>query len=342
MKDGRVEKLVFKNDGSRAQLWNQFDQQLRSPVKPASQAPATQPATPEQSPQMQSIPQARVIYQQPTPVRYTPAPPPNPWVGTFSVLGGLAFVLAIVAVIMVTVTRNEQNWSQFQRGLLRKAGKPASAAEPPVMARPAASKDGLPKRKPDPLRDGWSLALLQEIEWHRFENVAVAYEKALGRDARLTDFGADGGIDIKVFEAGTAQLTRIGQCKAYASKDWVGVNLIREFFGVMAHLNVSQGVFYTTSSFTSDAVAFAQGKPLELVDGATLVGRIKQLELAAQIRLFEVAVEGDYTTPTCASCGIKMVFRQPKFGTDFWGCRNYPRCKSKIRVARAKSGGRGA
>ena len=55
-------------------------------------------------------------------------------------------------------------------------------------------------RKPDPFIDGWSLVLLNENEWHRFEQVDAAYENELGHDARLTDFGADEGIDIKVHD----------------------------------------------------------------------------------------------------------------------------------------------
>lgn len=43
--------------------------------------------------------------------------------------------------------------------------------------------------------------------------------------------------------------------------------------------------------------------------------------------LLKFAFEGGYTTPTCASCGIRMVKRDGKRGA-FWGCLNYPKCRS--------------
>jgi len=48
------------------------------------------------------------------------------------------------------------------------------------------------------------------------------------------------------------------------------------------------------------------------------------------------ATAGDYTTPTCASCGVKMIVRTPKAGGKaFWGCVNYPRCTMIIYTAGA-------
>lgn len=39
---------------------------------------------------------------------------------------------------------------------------------------------------------------------------------------------------------------------------------------------------------------------------------------------------------TCASCGIKLVERTPaKGGAGFWGCSNYPRCKSRLPMVAA-------
>ncbi|WP_290367796.1 topoisomerase DNA-binding C4 zinc finger domain-containing protein [Cupriavidus taiwanensis] len=38
------------------------------------------------------------------------------------------------------------------------------------------------------------------------------------------------------------------------------------------------------------------------------------------------AFKGDYRTPTCTACGVKLVEREGK-GGPFWGCRKYPRCK---------------
>jgi restriction system protein len=66
------------------------------------------------------------------------------------------------------------------------------------------------------------------------------------------------------------------------------------------------------------------------------MGMIQKLPAEAQQRLLAVATEGEFTTPTSPSCGIKMVWRKSERG-DFWGCRHYPRRKQVFHVASAKS-----
>lgn len=78
----------------------------------------------------------------------------------------------------------------------------------------------------------------------------------------------------------------------------VGVKDLREFLGVMTAHKVARGTYATTSTYTPDARKFAKD------------------------------------SPTCASCGIKMVERTPsKGGSAFWGCSNYPRCKTTLQMA---------
>ncbi|HEX9171356.1 MAG TPA: topoisomerase DNA-binding C4 zinc finger domain-containing protein, partial [Telluria sp.] len=57
--------------------------------------------------------------------------------------------------------------------------------------------------------------------------------------------------------------------------------------------------------------------------------KIRDLPADDQQALLRFAFEGDYTTPTCASCGVKMVARDSKRGA-FWGCQHYPRCKTTL------------
>ena len=50
-----------------------------------------------------------------------------------------------------------------------------------------------------------------------------------------------------------------------------------------------------------------------------------------QAELLTVALDGEYWRPTCVNCGTKMVSRQPRNGgSPFWGCANYPRCKTTL------------
>ncbi|MGH8017196.1 MAG: topoisomerase DNA-binding C4 zinc finger domain-containing protein [Opitutaceae bacterium] len=67
-------------------------------------------------------------------------------------------------------------------------------------------------------------------------------------------------------------------------------------------------------------------------DGSLFLGQIRRLPESTQKKLIRLAAEGDHTTPTCPSCGVKMVGRtNSKDSSKFWGCRRYPRCKHTFR-----------
>ena len=120
----------------------------------------------------------------------------------------------------------------------------------------------------------------------------------------------------------------IVQCKAWNGKQ-IGVAPIRELLGVMASEKVARGVFLTTSTYSKDALEFAVSNPIQLLAGSDFVAKILELPTFAQTRLLEYAFAGDYATPTCASCGIKLVKRSGKSGV-FFGCKNFPRCRMLI------------
>ena len=80
---------------------------------------------------------------------------------------------------------------------------------------------------------------------------------------------------------------------------------------------------------------FARQNGIHLLDGKGLLALIEKRTPEQQQALLAVAFEGDYARPTCASCGVKMVERTNRqTGSPFWGCTNYPRCKSKIAISR--------
>ena len=185
---------------------------------------------------------------------------------------------------------------------------------------------------PKPAKLEWGLDLLKAIEWKRFEMLSAEYFRVLGKRVETISHGADGGIDARIYEDGADILQYAIQCKAWSGK--VGVKEIRELFGVMVHESAGKGIFMTTSTFSDDAKQFASehSDRLFLIDGEKFIAMIKKLPEDKQAELLEFTTFGDYKTPTCASCGIKMVRRSGKRG-DFWGCKNFPRCKSTLRVA---------
>jgi len=184
----------------------------------------------------------------------------------------------------------------------------------------------------------WSPELLSKLDWKRFEDVVAAYSRELGYEAKTTRIGADGGVDVQLFNEGQPHPVMIIQCKAWDAYK-VGVKPVRELFGVMAADKVGNGAFFTTGDFTTEAEEWARDKNLDLVNGREFLNRINQLTPGARQKLLELATKGDYTTPTCPSCGTKMVSRTAtkgrSEGSTFWGCRNFPRCKQTFRVSQS-------
>lgn len=102
----------------------------------------------------------------------------------------------------------------------------------------------------------------------------------------------------------------------------------------MAHENVGKGYIMATGDFSDDAIAFAKQHNILLVPGKNLLGAIEKLPKEQQSELLTMATDGDYATPTCPSCLIKLVKREGRRG-GFWGCRNYPRCHTTINTRSA-------
>ncbi|MCE1226246.1 MAG: restriction endonuclease [Geobacteraceae bacterium] len=178
-----------------------------------------------------------------------------------------------------------------------------------------------------------SQQLLNDIEWKRFETLCAAAIRELGLDPKETQYGPDGGIDIIVHKTGTDGPVGIVQCKAGEDRV-IGVKPVRELLGVMTHGDYKQGMFMTTGGYTQEAIDFAKGK-LTLVTGEMLINKINSMPQDKLQRLMNLAFDGDYTTPTCPKCGVKMVLRQASTGRNagasFWGCMNYPRCRQTLR-----------
>ena len=176
----------------------------------------------------------------------------------------------------------------------------------------------------------WSPAVFAAIEWRRFEAVCEALFAQAGFATKAQSHGADGGVDIWLHSKNAEGPVAVVQCKHWQGKP-VGVKELREFFGVMASHGLKRGTYATTSTYTADAKAFATANSINALDGTGLLALISKRTPEQRSALLDIAFEGEYWRPTCASCGIKLVERKPaKGGATFWGCSNYPRCKSRI------------
>ena len=179
----------------------------------------------------------------------------------------------------------------------------------------------------------WTLDLLSAIEWRRFEELCTRMFEHKGFTCKTQSHGADEGIDIHLyFGKDTLILDRIVQCKAWKKK--VSVEPMRAFLGTIVANGAKRGTFVSRGGFTEDAAQFAAKNRIHTIDGQQLLELIINLGPVASSILLERITEGDYTTPTCASCGIKLVPRALDSERPFWGCKNWRRfnkgCSTKM------------
>ena len=176
-------------------------------------------------------------------------------------------------------------------------------------------------------QQGWGQQVFKDIEWRRFEALCNRLFAQAGFETSSLSHGADGGVDIWLHSRNAQGPASVVQCKHWLGKP-VGVKELREFFGVMKAKGVPRGTFVTSSTFTPAATDFAKENGISVLDGAGLLNLIRRRSEEQQRELLDVAYEGEYWRPTCASCGVKLVNRTSgKDGSRFWGCANFPRCR---------------
>jgi restriction system protein len=170
-----------------------------------------------------------------------------------------------------------------------------------------------------------SLASLRQLPWKRFEDLlGEAYRRQGYKVEETLGGGADGGVDLILGRDGKVTLV---QCKRWNGAP-VGVRQVRELYGVLHDRGANAAKLVATTSFTPDAVAFAENKPIELVDADSLLHLIRGVQTSGKIVL--PTTEADNLTPDCPKCGSVMVLREAKRGANvgqkFWGCANFPKC----------------
>lgn len=176
----------------------------------------------------------------------------------------------------------------------------------------------------------WSAELLKRLEWRRLEEVCVAYFEALGFTTKVASTGPDGGVDISLVAEGDDKASVLLQCKAWDAYG-IGIKRLLGLLAAMTAAGVGQGMLITSGRFTAEAKVFAPKQNIQLVDGAELLAKFAALAPEKGLALLRFATDGDFLTPTCPACAVKMISRQSaQGGRKFWGCRNYPRCKQTI------------
>ena len=175
---------------------------------------------------------------------------------------------------------------------------------------------------------------LDGMSWREFEMlVGEAYRLQGYRVTETGGGGADGGIDLALSKGNEKFVVQCKQWKAYK----VGVDVVRELYGVMAAKGATGGFVVTSGRFTDDAKAFAAGRNVELVDGPKLFALIKQAKQSLTATAQQLASKPQMTQPKaaiepiCPQCSSGMLKRTARkggnAGREFWGCSKFPTCR---------------
>ncbi|NIK52135.1 restriction endonuclease [Xanthomonas arboricola] len=174
--------------------------------------------------------------------------------------------------------------------------------------------------------------------WRQFEQLVGEAFRRQGYSVEETGLGgADGGIDLILRKDGRRTLV---QCKQW-QRQQVGVSVVREMYGLLAHHQAHAVKIACIGTYTKDAERFAAGKPIELIGGEQLLGMVRAVKIHAATqppsqaaRVESVVASTDFTasttiaTPSCTRCGSALIQRKNRRTSEnFLGCSQFPRCR---------------
>lgn len=169
-----------------------------------------------------------------------------------------------------------------------------------------------------------------DMTWQEFEMLVAEAFRLRGYQARETGgSGPDGGVDVVLTKKSETFLV---QCKHWRAQR-VGVEIVRELYGVMAAKGATGGFAVTSGRFSSDARSFAEGRNIQLIDGVELKRMLREVQAQGPAAASDAPQRqpATPTVPACPRCGSTMVKRAARQGASagqqFWGCSAFPRCR---------------
>ncbi len=172
-------------------------------------------------------------------------------------------------------------------------------------------------------------AAVKDLTWREFEELVAQHFRELGYTAATNTPGPDGGIDIKLTKGRELFLV---QCKQWRATK-VGVDVVRQLYGVMAATGAVGAFVVSSGRFTPDAQEFCTGRNITLIDGSELVRQMTDVLGKGHRETDPWPVDGDVEPPkvgiSCFRCGSPMKIRQAskgaRAGQSFYGCTKYPK-----------------
>lgn len=116
---------------------------------------------------------------------------------------------------------------------------------------------------------------LMDLNPSEFESLITNLFQSMGLETKLTQASRDGGVDCVAYDPRPILGGKVViQAKRY--KNTVGVSSVRDLYGTLQNEGASKGILVTTSGYGKASYDFANGKPIELLDGNNLLYLLKE------------------------------------------------------------------
>ena len=178
---------------------------------------------------------------------------------------------------------------------------------------------------------------MAQMSWREFEVLVAEHFRRQG--FAVTEAGGggpDGGVDVHIRRGSDHYLV---QCKHWRARR-VGVEPVRELYGLIAAQRMAGGYVVTSGDFTDEARRFASGREIQLINGRDLrrglrVGASDPAAARAYAPTEPMGLVPALASTAreshgpCPLCGATMVLREVRTGvhagTAFWGCSQFAR-----------------
>jgi restriction system protein len=170
---------------------------------------------------------------------------------------------------------------------------------------------------------------ISQMSWRDFEVMVGEYFRRQGfAVAGNGGGGPDGGVDLWLTRGADRYLEPV-----------------REMYGLIAAQRLAGGYVVTSGEFTDEARRFAQGRELQLVNGAALKRGVQAQAAAGAERAGRASPAAAAmpetprqptaaaSMPACPNCGAAMTLRVARQGANagkqFWGCSQFAQTKCR-------------
>lgn len=123
---------------------------------------------------------------------------------------------------------------------------------------------------------------LLELTAKEFEYFVHNLFTRMGFDTKVFTASGDGGVDCVAYDPTPIRGGKyVIQAKLYNKT--VPPTAVRDLYGTMQHEGATTGILITTSGYGPSSYQFANGKPLQLIDGSGLLALCKDYGIPARI-----------------------------------------------------------